>query len=45
VSEVTISLDLDQLLQRIDLVGDDLDMRTSVVAPTFRVSQMTIGGA
>ena len=45
VSEVTISLDLDQLLQRIDLVGDDIDMRTSVVAPTFRVSKMTIGGS
>jgi PmbA protein len=45
VSEVTISLNLDQLLQRIDLIGDDLDMRTSIVAPTFRVSQMTIGGS
>jgi len=45
VSEVTISLNLDEILKRIDLIGDDLDMRTSIVAPTFRVSQMTIGGA
>ena len=45
VSEVTISLNLDQLLQRIDMVGDDLDMRTSIVSPTFRVSQMTIAGS
>ncbi len=45
VSEVTISLNLDQLLQRIDMVGDDIDMRTSVVAPTFRVSGMTVAGA
>jgi len=44
VSEITISLDLDQLLQRIDLVGDDLDLRTSIAAPTFRVSAMTIAG-
>jgi PmbA protein len=45
VSEVTISLNLDQLLQRIDAVGDDLDLRTSVAAPTFRVSSMTVAGS
>ncbi len=44
VSEVTISLNLDQLLARIDLVGDDLDLRTSIATPTFRVSAMTIAG-
>jgi PmbA protein len=44
VSEVTISLNLDQLLQRIDAVGDDLDLRTSVASPTFRVSAMTLAG-
>ncbi len=44
VSEVTISLNLDQLLARIDLVGDDLDLRTSIAAPTFRVSAMTLAG-
>jgi PmbA protein len=45
VSEITISLNLNDLLQRIDLVGDDMDMRTSVVAPTFRVSAMTVAGS
>jgi len=45
VSEITISLNLNDLLQRIDMVGDDLDMRTSVVAPTFRVSAMTVAGS
>jgi len=45
VSEVTISLNLDQLLQRIDAVGSDLDLRTSTAAPTFRVSSMTIAGS
>lgn len=44
VSEVTISLNLDQLLQRIDAVADDLDHRTAVASPTFRVSAMTLAG-
>lgn len=44
VSEVTISLNLDELLKRIDRVGDDLDLRTSVCSPTFRVSAMTVAG-
>lgn len=45
VSEVTISLNLDQLLQRIDAVGDDLDLRTSTASPTVRVASMTIAGS
>ncbi|MFP6685541.1 MAG: metallopeptidase TldD-related protein, partial [Polyangiaceae bacterium] len=45
VSEVTISLNLDDLLKRIDAIGDDLDMRTATAAPTFRVSSMTIAGS
>ena len=45
VSEVTISLNLDQLLQRIDAVADDLDQRTAVASPTFRVSSMTLAGS
>lgn len=44
VSEVTISLNLDELLKRIDVVGDDLDLRTSTACPTFRVSAMTVAG-
>lgn len=44
VSEVTISLNLDLLLKRIDAVASDLDLRTSVASPTFRVSAMTIAG-
>lgn len=45
VSEVTISLNLDQLLQRIDAVANDLDHRTAVASPTFRVSSMTLAGS
>jgi PmbA protein len=44
VSEVTISLNLDELLKRIDAVANDLDLRTSIAAPTFRVSRMTLAG-
>ena len=45
VSEVTISLNVDQLWQRIDAVGDDLDLRSSTASPTLRVSAMTIAGS
>jgi PmbA protein len=45
VSEITISLNFDELLKRIDAVGDDLDMRTSTACPTFRVSSMMVAGA
>lgn len=45
VSEVTISLNLDDLLKSIDMVGNDLDWRSSTVSPTFRVSSMVIAGS
>jgi PmbA protein len=45
VSEITISCNFDQLLQRIDGVADDLDLRTSTACPTFRVSAMTVAGS
>lgn len=45
VSEVTISSTLDKILQNIDAVGDDLDLKTSTASPTFRTRSMTIAGA
>ena len=45
VSEVTLSLNLDQLLQRIDAVADDLEHTTAIASPTFRVSSMTLAGS
>jgi PmbA protein len=44
VSEVTISLNIDDLWQRIDAVGSDLDLRTATASPTIRVSKMTVAG-
>jgi PmbA protein len=45
VSEVTISLNADEIFKRIDAVGSDLDLRTSTASPTIRVSAMTIAGS
>jgi PmbA protein len=44
VSELTISLNVDDLWKRIDAVGNDLDLRTSTAAPTLRVGKMTVAG-
>jgi PmbA protein len=44
VSEVTIAANFDQILKRIDAVADDLELRSSTAAPTFRVSHMTLAG-
>ncbi len=45
VSEVTISINFDHLWKGIDAVGDDLDTRSSVQAPSFRVAKVTVAGA
>jgi PmbA protein len=44
VSEVTIAANFDEILKRIDAVADDLQLRSSSAAPTFRVSHMTLAG-
>jgi PmbA protein len=44
VSEITISASFDDLWKGIDALGSDLDTRSSVQCPTFRVSRMTIAG-
>ncbi len=45
VSEVTISLNVDELYKRIDALGSDLDLRTATAAPTIRVGRMTVAGS
>ncbi len=44
VSEITIAANFDEILKRIDAVADDLELRSSTAAPTFRVSHMTLAG-
>lgn len=44
VGEITISGNLNEMLLGIDAVASDLDTKTSIAAPTFRVSSMTISG-
>lgn len=44
VSGVTISRNLDELLQGIDAVANDLVFKTSIASPSFRVDAMTVAG-
>jgi len=44
VSEITISINFDDLWTGIDGVGSDLDTRSSVQSPTLRVSRITVAG-
>jgi predicted Zn-dependent protease len=45
VGEITISSNFDALWKGVDAVGDDLDTRSSVQCPTFRVGRMMIAGS
>jgi PmbA protein len=44
VSEVTISVNFDDLWKGIDAVADDIDRRSSIQCPTFRVARVTVAG-
>lgn len=44
IGEITISRNLDELLKGIDKVANDLEHKTSIASPSFRVDQMTIAG-
>jgi hypothetical protein len=33
------------MLKGIDLVGNDLDLRSSIASPTFRIAAMTLAGS
>jgi PmbA protein len=45
VSEVTVSRNLDELLRGIDKIANDLELKTSVSSPSFRVDEMTVAGS
>jgi PmbA protein len=44
VSEITISVNFDELWKNVDAVGDDMDTRSSVQCPTIRVGRVTVAG-
>jgi PmbA protein len=45
VSEVTISSNLDAMLRAIDAIAQTPRIRSSTIAPVFRVSSMTVAGS
>jgi PmbA protein len=44
VEEVTIAGNLKEMFENIEMVGDDLEMRGRIAAPTIKISQMTVAG-
>ncbi len=44
VSEITVSANVGDMLKNVEMVGNDLDMRDTVCAPTLKISGMTVGG-
>ena len=44
VEEITIAGNLLQMYAGIEVVGNDLDYRSSVVAPTLKIGKMTVAG-
>jgi PmbA protein len=44
VEELTIAGNLKDMFQNIEMVGDDLEMRGRIAAPTLKIAQMTVAG-
>lgn len=44
VEEVTIAGNLKEMLRNIEMVGNDLEMRERISAPTIKISHMTVAG-
>ena len=45
VSEITIAGNLLQMFQDIEVVGNDLVLRHSIVAPTIKIAKLTVAGS
>jgi PmbA protein len=45
VEEITIAGNLQQMLRDIEVIGNDLELRHSVSAPTLKIARMTIAGS
>jgi len=44
VEEITIAGNLLAMFQNIEVIGNDLDLRSTVAAPTLKIARMTIAG-
>jgi PmbA protein len=44
VEEVTIAGNLLQMFQNIEVIGNDLDLRQSISAPTLKIAKLTVAG-
>ena len=44
VEEVTIASNLKEMYQNIEMVGNDLELRGRIAAPTLKISRMTVAG-
>ena len=45
VQEITIAGNLKEMIGGIEMIGNDLNWRSSTVSPTIKISEMTIAGA
>ncbi len=44
VAEITISGNLGELLGKVEMVGNDLELRRSIAGPTVKFSEISVGG-
>jgi PmbA protein len=44
VEEITVAGNLKEMFQNIEMVGNDLEMRGRIVAPTVKISKMMVAG-
>jgi PmbA protein len=44
VEEVTIAGNLKEMIQDIEMIGNDLEMRGRIAAPTVKIARMTVAG-
>ena len=44
VAEITISGNLQELLKNLEMVGNDLEFRSTISAPTVKFAEITVGG-
>ena len=44
VEEITIAGNLKDMLQNIEMIGNDLEWRSPIAAPTIKIGRMTVAG-